>query len=258
MLSRTMDREALFNTGQRVIVDQLQRFMVRMRLRGAVYTDWCGLPDYPIERTWENIGEEEYDPVGLVDEWRIPWFTYWEYSAVLKNSGVLQGGYRVLDLGGAASAFDAFIASKNNQVVVVERRDTVEIARKNAKIMGLDLKPIQGDMANVAALLKDAEPFDHVVSISNLFLCGTEALAAVKAGIGEFTVPNARLSFSFDFLNPNPKRLVTDPVRHFAIPGWKLRDDGGFTDNGKRYHTYYPDAEKPKYTAATLFMERER
>lgn len=241
---------------QSVVVALLQKTMVHMRFKGLKYTDWCGRLDYPVEDTLANCGGmDEYLIHGFVDEWRIPWVTYWEYSKVLVESGLVETfPCRVLDLGGAASAFTAFIASLGHDVTVLDRSPMAKLAEENAKTMGWKLRGVQGDIAEAHELLK-GEQFDHVVSISNLFLCGKPAQTSIMEHLHEITAPGARLSFSFDFANPNPKRNITDPEAFFRFRGFKVRSP--FVDSGERHHVYYPDPSKPKYTAAAIFFEKE-
>jgi len=252
----TMRKEDLYGGGnQEALLRFLQRNMVRMRFSGLVYSDWCGRLDYSLKETFENIGSRDYSPMGLVDEWRIPWITYWEYSKVLDGSKVLMDPkVKVLDLGGAASAFTALIASMGADVTVLDRSPMAKLAEENAKAMGWNLRGVQGDIVDAHELLK-GEKFDHVVSISNLFLCGKPAQTSIMEHLHEITAPKARLSFSFDFDNPNPKRNVTDPEDFFRFKGFKVR--APFVDRGERHHVYYPDPSKPKYTAAAIFFERE-
>lgn len=238
------------------VVNELQRFAVHMRRNGLMYTDWCGRLDFPVEETFANMRGDEYEPVGLVDEWRIPWTTYWEYAWVLSQSGVLEGGFDVLELGGAASLFGAYVAAMGNRVTVVDKRKNVRRGERNASALGFDLTGVQGNLSELATLV-GSQKFDHVLSISCLHLCGPGALQEVKASLASVTKPGARFSFSFDLGNPNPKREIVDPAYYFETEGFRLRGDGAFHDTSERYHLYYPAPEMGTYTVAAMFMERE-
>jgi len=234
--------------------------MREFRAAGLCYSTWVGtLDEAHVPETVQNKGPA-YEPLPWAyDDRNIPWFTLWEYSWLLANSGLLDiAPTRVLSLGGNASILEATIARCGHDVTVVDRREyALAIAGRNARRLGYRLRTCPGDFVALAELLGVEEPFTHVVSTSVLFLCGQQARDVVGRQLWRFVVEGGLLAFTFDYANPNPKRWLVDPIGHFAFDNFTVvPPSSAFQDAGERHHLYYPDPLKGYYTAGALFMRR--
>jgi len=245
----------------RAAADLVQGTMLELKRRGLIYSNWVGTltPEhYPTTELNKGPGYEALP--WFHDDPNIPWFTLWEYSWVLVNSGVLaaQNPLRILSLGGSSSAFDAFLASLGHNIVVIEARPyTVENTRKNIAEMGWDMEIVLGNIGNVRNLLSGRAPFDLCVSTNVLFLSGEEAQKEVRDGLADIVRMGGVHCFTFDVFNPNPKRYLADPVAHFDVRGFRVDPEGEeFYDNGERHHLYYPEPELGRYTAGGLRQVR--
>ena len=169
---------------------------------------------------------------------------------------------RILSLGGSSSSFELTLARMGHKVTIIEQRPyTCANTREIAKKTGWDIQVLEGKIEDeILTLAGDpsAPEFDHVVSINVLHLAGYDAQTACRNLLHNLIRPGGRASFTFDLLNPNPKRYVDDPFKHFKWAGfkpWGARPEV-FEDNGERGHFFYPDPEKGYYTAGALFLER--
>lgn len=258
--NKTMSRRDLYNPEIAKIINDIQIFMFKMKKRDLQYTSWVGtFGGAHIPTTVLNKGKNYIPYEQSIDDNNIPWFTLWEYCWILANSGLLESKpVNVLEFGGAASAFSMFIASLGHHITVIEKRDTINTAVKNAKALNLEnnFEGIRDDVKRVGILVKE-RVFDCFVSISHLFLISEEARKAVLDSIPKLSRIGSKMCLSFDYLNPNPLRFVNDPIKHFAIEGFEPTTSK-FVDTNERYHFYYPDPEKGYYTVGALFMERKK
>ena len=261
--NKTLSKADLYNPEIASVIDSIQMFMLEMKEKGLRYTTWVGtFGDDHVPTTILNKGENYQPYEWSVDDKNIPWFTLWEYCWTLANSGLMDATepQNVLELGGAASAFSMFIASLGHHITVVERRPTINTANENAKALRFsnNFNGIRGDVTDIGELLK-GKIFDHIISISHLFLVTEEARKTVIATIPTITKVGSKISFSFDYKNPNPVRYVDDPIEHFTIEGFEVIPKGAkFVDTRERHHFFYPNPSKGYYTCGTLFMERIR
>lgn len=255
----TLDRNYLFLPTIRKIIEDLQAMMRKIKNRGLKYSSWCDtLDSRHVVQTTLNKGPA-YEPMpNSFDDVNIPWFTLWEYSWLIANSGILnKKDQEILDLGGGSSVLSAYLADKGNHVTVIDRRGPmIENAIKNAKMLGYSLEGVDADLVDIKSLLR-GRTFDHIISVSVLFLCGREARSAVLSTLKDITRKGSKVSISFDYLNPNPKRYVDNPEKYFYAPGFRIvPKNSHFVDNEKRYHFFFPDPSKGYYTCGALFMEK--
>lgn len=260
--NRTMSREDFQFPAIRKAADHVQETMELLHSEGLIYSHWCGqLDDKHRPSTVANKGPN-YEPLTWAyDDESIPWFTLWEYSWLLHCSKIMRKKKprKILSLGGSSSSLEATLARLGHSVTVIEQRPyTVENARKNAAALSWDMDVIQGDIADIGTLVEDAK-FDMVFSTSVLFLAGAIAQEAVARHLWMKMDPSGDglACTTFDFLNPNPARCVSDPISHFKwdhFSPWPPAKEG-FHDNGERHHFYYPDPEKGYYTAGALFQK---
>lgn len=246
----------------RETADELCKTMRLLHDKDLLYSSWVSsFGDGHIENTRIAKGPDYVPLPWAYDDDNIPWFTLWEYSWVLRNSGVLtsEKPLRILDLGGSSSVFDALLGLRGHKVVVVDRnKEALENARYNAEQFGYDLEGIHGDFIQLPVLLAGYEgAFDCVLSVSVLFFCNDICHTVLTRNLHSYVKPSGLLAFSFDFLNPHPVRFVREPISYFDYVGFSALPKGAvFVDHGERHHLYRLDPSKGHYTAAALFLGR--
>ena len=259
--NRTMSRDD-FETvpGLRACAELIQSAMQEVRAAGGQHSTWWGtLDEDHVPETEKNKGAD-YQPFDwMIDERNIPWFTMWEYSWVLLTSDLihLRAPQEVLSLGGAACALDIAIGLLGHSVTVIEKRDySAEQANRNARLLNMAhrFRAHKYSIEHFDQPLRERK-FDRVVSTNVLFLAGKPSRDALQRNLWRHVKVGGRCCFTFDHLNPNPERFVDSPETHFS---WEFFQRVGepFFDNGERYHDYYPDPHKGRYTAGALVLER--
>jgi hypothetical protein len=227
---------------------------------GSRCSSWWGtLDDAHVPETLQNKGPGYLRPRWWPEDIdrQIPWFTLWEYCYVLTRASLAaREGLHLLSLGGAASMLDLCCMRLGHRVTVLDARTYgVERQQRNAKLLGVDnlLCGYPGRPIENMHLL-DGQVFDGMVSTNVIFLAGEAAQRACREKLFELIRPDGFACFTFDVGNPNPKRLVTDPVSHFKWHGFEI--DGEWIDNGQRYHFYYPEPMRGYYTAGGMLLRR--
>lgn len=264
--NRTIDRfDFDWNKHMRRAADDLISVGRALLAKGGRFSTWVGTLDKRHRKsTLLNRGEGiSYNalPWWPWDD-DIPWFTLWEYSWILAHvrrwcEPRLKGepALEVLSLGGSACLLDAALAADGHRITLLERRaHTCEQAAHNARRMGWRYHVEQGPMETSMGRLPP-QAYDCMTSSNVLFLAGSSAQVAVATRLHGLIRPGGRAFFTFDYLNPNPERLVTDPLKHFRWDGFKPIVPY-FHDGGHRTHCYYPEPEKGWYTAGALLQER--
>ncbi|MCB0963700.1 MAG: class I SAM-dependent methyltransferase [Acidimicrobiales bacterium] len=289
-INRTMDRDDLLTVDGRAFVDELDRLNRRLERDRLPVTSWYGrLPNYsakaalrrrakkllgraaPHEEVagWDNRGGVRYEAVpGIETDDLHPWFLYWEAYWVMTHGPSLTGAERVLDAGGTASLFSAYLASIGPEVHSVDLNPVlVEAGEELANRTGWNLHSYAMDMTNLDF---PDEHFDHAYSI-----CVFEHLDAglrhrALNEIARVLKPGGILSITFDYrgkgvflagsgFNDEPANLLQTPddvYRHFgSCESLTMMGDGSFHDNGKSYLTPIGDTE-PAYTFGGLFLQK--
>jgi len=225
---------------------------------GACSTWWGTLDDAHMPETILNKGPGYRRPrwwPGHIDR-HIPWFTAWEYCYVLTRAHLMDSEpLTLLSLGGAASVLDLTLMRLGHHLTVLDARTYgVEQQQKNVEVLGiadrLDGRPGQ----RIETLGAIEKLFDGMISTNVLFLAGDPAQRACCEYLHRRLTPEGWACFTFDVGNPNPRRLVSDPVEHFRWNGMDI--DGAWRDNGQRYHLYYPDPALGRYTAGGMLQRR--
>lgn len=239
--------------------------MTKMHQRGLYYSNWVGSLEQSHIRNTVIAKGPDYEPLSWgYDDLNIPWFTIWEYSWVLANSGVLhpeQKPLRILDLGGSSSVFDVALGLHGHHIVVVDKNEeSLNNAKYNAEALGYTLEVIPADFQQLSQALAGQEgTFDCILSVSVLFFCDPQRHQILERNLFRYLKPGGLLAFSFDFLNPHPVRNIHDPVSYFNFRHLNLLPEGAsFVDNKERHHLYRLDTSKGHYTAGALFFQRQK
>jgi hypothetical protein len=228
---------------------------------GGKFCSWVGTFNDDHKPTTELNKGKGYSPV---PDWPydadIPWFTVWEYCWTMIHLKAWAKGktLNVLSLGGNACLLDLALLMDGHSVTLVEQRPyAVDQQIENARLIGCqdNLRAICGKMEDV--LCGDPMEHDAMTSTNVLFLAGEPANRAVADRLRHWIRPNGRAFFTFDFGNPNPKRTVSDPIKHFEWEDFDPWPSGEFIDTGSRHHFFYPDPPKGSYTAGALIQERK-
>lgn len=237
VINKSMDREDLRLPGCQVVLGELFGLMRRMGRAGVSHSSWYGTVDsWPSAWEWINRGPD-YEPwAGNPDEVRVPWFLLWEIAWLVSNTP-MRGGSRVLDMGGAASLFSCYLASRGHEVVSIDLNEslvarTAEIAER----MGWRLSARRMDMQDLDF---PDEHFDHVFSVcvfehlpvSGRICCSSAVRRILKAG--------GTAGFTFDYGNPQAFARIDTPSdvesQLVGPTGLTARGNLPFFDCGKRY-----------------------
>lgn len=270
--NRTMRKLDLLEVPEMVEArEAICRVAERVTSLGGHFCSWVGTLDDAHRKNTEANKGPDYVPlpetVWLYDR-DIPWFTLWEYCWTLAQVRRIRplGGLHVLSLGGNACLLDLALLDLGHRVTLVERRShAAEQQEINAALLGHD----DAFGANVGAMeswiptmVKSGTRFDAMTSTNVLFLAGDNAQRAVAQHLHKLIVPGGFAAFTYDYLNPNPARTVSNPLEHWKWEGFKpevrMPPGGGpvFYDNGERHHLFYPQPELGHYTAASMLQMR--
>lgn len=236
-LNKSMDRADLDSPACQAVLVELFGLMRRMQRDGHHYSSWYGqLNTWPSLWEFANRGDA-YEPwPGNPDELRIPWFLLWEIAWVTANTP-LQRGSRVLDMGGAASLFSCYLASRGHEVIAIDINDElVEHANRLGAATGWRLSARRMDMQTLDF---PAEHFAHVFSLCVLEHLPISGRVRCSNRVRDILVPGGTASYTFDFANPQAFGRLDSPAdveqQIIAPSGLTLRGNAGFADNGLRY-----------------------
>ena len=257
-LNRTMSLDDFDDVRFREAADFLiYSWFLAKRIGGQCSTWWGTLDDKHVEETALNKGPGYSRPSWYPEEMdvHIPWFTLWEYCWTLVNSGAMRAkGMRLLSLGGAASVMDFSLLRMGHHIELVEAR-SYSPAQQVENLRLLECGSLNPHIMSFAQMgMLDIDPCDAMVSTNVIFLSGEEPQRVISKELKRLVRVGGVAAFTFDLGNPNPKRLVTDPISHFKWDGF--RPVGEFVDRGDRYHVFYPDVAQGKYTAGSLLQRR--
>ena len=228
---------------------------------GQCSTWWGTLDDKHIPETIQNKGADYKKPAWWPEDidLHIPWFTLWEYCYVLTQAELFETKeLNLLSLGGAASALDLTCLLLGHRLTVLDARTYgVERQMENAIKLGCSSRLTVHPGMRIERLGELTEVYDGMISSNVIFLAGEPAQAACRYDLSTKIDPGGFACFTVDIANPNPLRFVdpTSVERRFSWNGF-AREGDGWSDNGLRYHVYYPDPTKPRYTAGGLFLRR--
>ena len=216
-----------------------------------------------------NRGAESYEPVaGISCDDRHPWFLYWQAFWVMAHGPDLPAGARCLDVGGTASLFTYYLASKGLETHSVETNDKLVAAGdKTSRAMHWNLRSHCMDMTD---LKFDDGYFDHAYSICVFDHLDADCRRRALDEIARVLKPGGTLSITFDYGAPgvfladtgpnyeskNLLRTPADVRHHFLVSGrFEPVEEPGFTDNGKTY-LIWPDDRSKKYTFGAVFLRK--
>lgn len=258
--NRTMEQSDLLLGPMRAAMESLISVAEHVLGVGGRFSSWVGTLDDAHYGTTELNKGPDYKPfTGWPYDEDIPWFTLWEYCWTLSNLREWAGSrkLRVLSLGGNACLLDLALMLDGHCVTLVEQRGiAVEQQERNVGVLGLKrlFRPCLGKMESI---LPDMIVMHNAMTSTNvLFLAGEAAQRSVSTELGRIIRPKGRAFFTFDFLNPNPSRCVSDPIAHFKWCGFRPWPESRFVDTGSRHHLFYPEPSKGQYTAGGLIQER--
>lgn len=235
-VNKTMDRNDLQLPACRAVIEDLFALMRRMNRAGVSYSSWYGtLDSWPSTWEWVNRGDD-YEPLpGNPDEVRVPWFLLWEIAWLVANTP-LKPASRVLDMGGAASLFSCYLASRGHDVVTIDLNDClVAQSGRIAQVMNWRLSALLMDMQ---ALQFPDEHFDHVFSVCVFEHLPVAGRVECCSRIGRILRPGGTAGFTFDYANPQSFGRLDSPqdvVDQLVTPsGLVPRGRMPFVDVGQR------------------------
>lgn len=237
LINKSMDRADLDRPDCRAVVLELADLMRRMQQSGVDYSSWYGtLNTWPSPWEWINRGPDYCPHPDNPDEIRAPWFLLWEIAWIVANTP-LRPGSRVLDMGGAASLFSCYLASRGHDVVAIDLNEAlVKQTDEIGKAMGWRLTARRMDMQ--ALDFPDAT-FSHVFSVCVFEHLPVSGRVACSTQVRRVLEPGGTASFTFDYANPQAFGRINSPAdvaEQLARPsGLQLRGNPEFHDNGKRY-----------------------
>ncbi len=254
VINKTMDPDDLRSPAARAIIEELDRLIVMLRERRLPISSWYGRFDLDgepdsFERLNRGYG---YAPLErAADDVHFPWFLYWEIVWVVLHGGLARP-QRVLDLGGAASLFSYYLASKGHQVTTVDLQEPlVEAGNLVARTMGWTLTNRIMDMRQLSMSAR----FDHVTSICVFEHIPMYDRAPASRAIRDVLVDDGRFGLTFDYRNPSSRARISsarDIEEQFVTPsGLTVRGNAAFCDTGRDYLLH------PFYHPATSRRERE-
>lgn len=236
-INKSMDREDLRAPACAAILDELFGLMRRMRRMGVSHSSWYGtLNAWPSPWEWINRGPD-YEPwPGNPDEIRVPWFLLWEIAWLVSNTPMRRGS-RVLDMGGAASLFSCYLASRGHDVVSIDLNDALvthsdEIARR----MNWRLAARRMDMQDLDF---PDDHFDHVFSVCVFEHLPVSGRVCCSSAVRRVLKPGGTAGFTFDYANPQAFARIDSPqdveAQLVTPTGLVARGRMPFLDTGRRY-----------------------
>ena len=238
-------------------------------------------PDPVLEAIQRVNRGPDYQPLDYgFDDVHIPWFLLWEISWICAHSD-LKPGMKVLDLGGSASLFSYYLASKAMDVITIDINPVLVAAAK--EVADKTGWPLQAKQMDMTAIDFPTGSFDRVFSICVYEHLPRSARIITNRAIRRILRVGGRFCITFDYQNPEPQMSISSPEdvhKQFVDPlGMKVLGNPVLHDNGKRYlvHPWFASrykrlkkvlraqlplrslwSTKPAhYSFASLFCERQ-
>ncbi len=286
VINKTMDIRDFDDEEVKVTVNNLNGVIEKLYKKNLYMSSWLGtvpvnnyynsgqftIDEKSLEGRALKGGVEQrhnYKPlINAFDDYRIPWFLYWEISWVLKYMNrKLTPGMRILDAGGSSSLFTCYMADRGFEMCSV---DLNEELRKNGEIlsqeMGWNMRSYSMDLQNMDF---PDEYFDHAFSICVFEHMDYDVKQKALAEIARCLKPGGIFSMTFDYKNPAPGIFgygkdtrprnqlnnFNDIVRSFLSTGhFELLGNREFHDNNELY-LHHPKFDR-QYTFGSIFMRK--
>ncbi len=236
-INKSMDREDLRLPGCQAVLAELFGLMRRMQRAGVSHSSWYGTLDaWPSPWEWINRGPDYAPWPDNPDEVRIPWFLLWEIAWLIANTPMRRGS-RVLDMGGAASLFSCYLASRGHDVVSIDLNPAlVAHSDRIAAAMNWRLAARSMDMQDLDF---PDQHFDHVFSICVFEHLPISGRVQCSSSVQRVLKPGGTAAFTFDYANPQAFARIDTPhdveEQLIAPTGLTPRGNMPFLDAGKRY-----------------------
>ena len=180
------------------IADEIEGLKDMLRSKGLRYTSASGTF---IQRLYTPLSERN---------------KLWENSWVIRHSEV-ETRHRILDIGGASTAFVFYLASLGCPVKVIDNDwsccDIVYNTNYVAKKMGWDIKVFDRDIAKPIPF--PDESFDRVFSICTVEHLPSSVRRAMMREAARVLKPGGIMSITFDY-DKNRKTLISDKGLRFG------------------------------------------
>jgi hypothetical protein len=259
-LNKTMDRADLELPEARRVVSELDALIRRLRSEGLPVSSWYGKLDIAGDRFQLANRGFDYEPLpGAAEDLSWPWFLYWEIAWLVINNAY-EPGDRLLDLGGGASLFSYYMASKGLEVMTMDvQRELVEAANEVSRRTGWQLVNHLTDMRE----LSFDRPFDHATSVCVFEHIPVSGRIEVSARVRDVLREGGTFSITFDYCNPSRRARICSPrsvEEQFIEPsGLRVRGNREFHDNGKRYlaHPFFRAGAWRRGWKPLLLLRRE-
>jgi hypothetical protein len=273
LINKTMSRGDLDGPEARLTVGQLDELVHDLAEIGSLPSTWYGGLETSSD-PWERANRGlDYEPLpGAADDDRYPWFLYWEIVWLVLNND-FRPGQRVLDLGGSASLFSCFLASRGIEVTAIDlNAELVDHGNLIASRTGWPLHNLVMDMRRPEL----GGCFDHIVSVCVFEHLPMAGRIQVSRRLSDLLASQGTFSLTFDYVNPAPTARISSPAAvhaQFVLPsGLRMRGNERFHDAGERHllhPSYHPDARRRgwrvgrcedtadgRYTFGALFMQQ--
>ena len=237
IINKSMDRDDLLRPDCAAILAELFGLMRRMRRRGVSHSSWYGTLDaWPSPCEWINRGPDYQPWPENPDEIRVPWFLLWEIAWLVANTPIRRAA-RVLDMGGAASLFACYLASRGHDVVAIDLNDAlVAHTDRIAQAMNWRLAARRMDMQDLDF---PNDHFDHVFSVCVFEHLPVSGRVCCSSAVRRVLKPGGTAGFTFDYANPQSFAGIDSPEdvesQLIAPTGLAPRGNMPFLDTGKRY-----------------------
>ena len=180
------------------VADEIEALKNMLRSKGLCYTSASGTF---IQRLYTPLSERN---------------KLWENAWVIRHSGV-RAGHRVLDIGGASTAFVFYLANLGCPVKVIDNDwsccGIVYNTNYVAKKMGWDIEALDRDIAKPIPF--PDESFDRVFSICTVEHLPSSVRRAMMREAARVLKPGGIMSITFDY-DKNRKTLISDKGLRFG------------------------------------------
>lgn len=212
---------------------------------------------------------DDYSPLpDAVDDYRYPWFLYWEIYALLEAMGpLLRPNMRLYDAGGTASLFTCVMASQEYEIHSVDLSPECKAnGDAIAQAMGW---PMYSHLMDMTKLDFPSGWFDAAFSVCVFEHLTHEAKQTALRETARVLKPGAVFGITFDFRNPSPAIYAscadmeqeallnaTDIRRAFlGTECFRLLGNEHFDDNGLSYLKHFAFHDAP-YSFGIIFLQR--